>query len=50
MGKDDKDHLELAKNRHGETISRINVIYDRIRNTIEIRAIKDQVEEFIQAI
>jgi replicative DNA helicase len=33
MGKDDKDHLELAKNRYGETISRVNVIYDKARNT-----------------
>jgi len=33
MGKDDKDHLELAKNRHGETIARINVVYDRLKNT-----------------
>jgi replicative DNA helicase len=33
MDRDDKDHLELAKNRHGETISRVNVAFDRIRNT-----------------
>ena len=33
MGKDDKDHLELAKNRNGETISRINLEWDRTRNT-----------------
>ena len=33
MGKDDKDHLELAKNRHGETISRVNVTWDRMKNT-----------------
>ena len=33
MGKDDKDHLELAKNRHGETISRVNVIWDKSKNT-----------------
>jgi replicative DNA helicase len=33
MGKDDKDHLELAKNRHGEAIPRVNVIWDRRRNT-----------------
>lgn len=33
MGKDDKDHLELAKNRHGEAIPRVNVNWDRRRNT-----------------
>jgi len=33
MGRDDQDHLELAKNRHGETISRINVQWDRCCNS-----------------
>lgn len=33
MDRDDRDHLELAKNRHGETIPRVNVAFDRIRNT-----------------
>jgi replicative DNA helicase len=33
MGKDDKDHLELAKNRHGETVSRITLEWDQVRNT-----------------
>lgn len=33
MGKDDRDHLELAKNRHGKTIQRINVDYDERKNT-----------------
>ncbi len=33
MDREDKDHLELAKNRHGETIPRVNVTFDPIRNT-----------------
>lgn len=33
MGKDDKDHLELAKNRYGETIPRITVEWNRRLNS-----------------